>query len=255
MTDDAAGVPLVGGNMNTPVRFGDVVARPAAPWSATTQRLLGHLHARGLTWVPRPAGFDAPGRELVGYLPGEVPRYPLPRWVWDGEILRTSGRMLGDLHTASVDFDRTGAVWQLPVHEPAEVICHNDVAPYNLVFDSGHRVSGLIDWDTASPGPRVWDLAYLAYRLVPLTGPANTDAPWTGGSIRRRRLADLLAAYTAAAGVTVAAVDVLATVATRLIDLAEFTDARAADRPELSAHAVLYRADAAWIPEQGALLS
>jgi aminoglycoside phosphotransferase (APT) family kinase protein len=27
----------------------------------------------------------------------------------------------------------------------------------------------LIDWDFAAPGPRAWDLAYAAYRFVPLS--------------------------------------------------------------------------------------
>jgi hypothetical protein len=27
----------------------------------------------------------------------------------------------------------------------------------------------LIDWDTAVPGPRVWDIAYAVYRFIPLS--------------------------------------------------------------------------------------
>lgn len=49
-----------------------------------------------------------------------------------------------------------------------EVICHNDVAHYNTVFVAGRPVA-FIDRDPAAPGPRVWDLVYAAYRLVPLT--------------------------------------------------------------------------------------
>src|SRR3712207_8588713 len=46
------------------------------------------------------------------------------------------------------------AVWQLPRHEPAEVVCHNDFAPYNLMFE-GEDLTGVIDLDLASPGPRI----------------------------------------------------------------------------------------------------
>jgi hypothetical protein len=53
----------------------------------------------------------------------------------------------------------------------------------------------VIDLDTASPGPRVWDLAYAAYRFVPLTDPANPDAPYPGRDRQARRLARMCEAY------------------------------------------------------------
>ncbi|WP_369828729.1 phosphotransferase [Cryobacterium sp. M91] len=37
-------------------------------------------------------------------------------------------------------------------------MCLNDVDPYNMVFQDGH-ITGLIDVEMASPGPRIWDLA------------------------------------------------------------------------------------------------
>lgn len=49
-----------------------------------------------------------------------------------------------------------------------EVICHNDFAPYNVTFENLKPV-GLIDFDTACPAPRIWDVAYAAYRFVPLS--------------------------------------------------------------------------------------
>jgi len=56
------------------------------------------------------------------------------------------------------------------------------------MFEDG-RLTGVIDLDLASPGPRVWDMAYTAYRFVPLTDPANPDAPFPGTDEQRRRLA------------------------------------------------------------------
>ncbi|MET1008361.1 MAG: phosphotransferase, partial [Propionibacteriaceae bacterium] len=120
----------------------------------------------------------------------------------------------------------------------------NDFAPYNLVFRDGHLV-GVIDFDTASPGPRIWDLAYLAYRLVPFAEDALADSP--GPVKRAMRLERLIEAY----GHSFAPEEVLAVAAARLADLARFTDARAADtgRTDFVEHAAMYRRDQARLLE------
>jgi hypothetical protein len=171
------------------------------------------VRARGVDWVPEPRGRDEEGREVLSWIDGEVPGYPMPDWVWSEAVLTRAARMLREYHDATAGFPASGP-WQLPAHEPAEVICHNDFAPYNLVFRDG-RPAGAIDFDAASPGPRVWDLAYLAYRLVPLTAPENPDVPLTPEATRAARLAALCAAY---GGPSPA--DVLATVPSRLDELA-----------------------------------
>lgn len=234
---------LPGGNMGGAVRVGDTVRRGAGAWSPTIQRLLGHLRQRGLAGVPQPLGRDEQGRDRVSYVPGVVPQYPLPDWIWTQDVLIAAGVYLSQLHRAGAGFDLTGAVWQLPVRQPAEVVCHNDFAPYNLVF-TGRRLAGVIDWDTASPGPRVWDLAYLAYRLVPLADPANGDALGSDRPERARRLRLLCQAY----GSELTPADVLPVAVERLHDLAAFTEDRA-DRgqEDIRPHAELYRRDARWI--------
>jgi aminoglycoside phosphotransferase (APT) family kinase protein len=218
--------------MGRVVRAGATVRREAGPWTETVQDLLRHVRARGVTWVPEPLGLDEQGREVVGFLEGDVPSYPLPEWVWSESVLADAGRRLRELHDATLDFPREDRTWRLAAHEPVEVICHNDFAPYNLVFRDGELV-GAIDFDTASPGSRVWDLAYVAYRLVPLTAPGNPDG--RPGTDRRGRLERLCTAY---GGLTPAAV--LAAVPLRLDDIAAFSAGRGLDR-----HAELYRADAA----------
>jgi aminoglycoside phosphotransferase (APT) family kinase protein len=195
---------------------------------------------RGIDWVPEPRGHDDRGREVVGHLPGEVPAYPLPAWVWADGVLTTAAAMLRRLHDATAGFERADAHWRLPAHEPAEVVCHNDFAPYNLVFRDRVPV-GVIDFDTASPGPRVWDLAYLAYRAVPLTAPANPDAPATPEAERDRRLALLCGAY----GARPAPEDVLAALPARLDELRAFTLERGLD-----GDAALYAADARYARER-----
>ncbi|MBY5655145.1 aminoglycoside phosphotransferase family protein [Rhizobium leguminosarum] len=46
--------------------------------------------------------------------------------------------------------------------------------PYN-VATADHEAVGIIDFDTAHPAPRLWDLAYSVYRWAPLSDPANPD--------------------------------------------------------------------------------
>ncbi|NKY10704.1 phosphotransferase [Cellulomonas hominis] len=232
---------LPGGNTGGAVRVGDSVRRPAGPWTPAVQLLLAHLRARGVTEVPEPRGVDDRGRDVTAFVPGTVPAYPMPAWVWADHVIAEAAALLRRVHDASADLDTAGLVWRLPAREPAEVVCHSDAAPYNLVFTDGHVV-GLIDWDTAAPGPRVWDLAYLAYRLAPL-GPAAADPEDVPLVERARRLALLCAAY----GRGVRERDVLVAVPGRLRALADHTRARAAGSPELRAHADAYTADAAWV--------
>jgi Ser/Thr protein kinase RdoA (MazF antagonist) len=235
-----AEVALAGGNMTAVVRVGDTVRRTAGPWTPTIHGLLRHLRAAGFTCGPIPLGIDSCGREILSLLPGAPATYPLPRFAWTETTLAAAGRMLCALHDASVGFTAADARWQWPPHEPAEVVCHNDFAPYNLMFEGG-RLTGVIDFDLASPGPRAWDLAYAAYRFVPLTDPGNPDAPFPGAREQRRRLAMLCEAY---GEPRIRTADVLEAAAARLAELVDFIRARAAvgDPAQL---AVLARGDVA----------
>lgn len=231
---------LPGGGMGGAVRSGDTVRRAAGPWTPTIQRLLAHLRAAGVPGVPAPLGVDDRGRDVTGLVPGDVPAYPMPAWVWQDDVLGAAAALLRRVHDASASFDRGGAVWRLPEREPAEVICHSDTSPDNMVFRDG-RLVALIDWDTAAPGPRAWDLAYLAYRLVPL-GPAGADPGPVPLGERRRRLDLLCRAYGEPAPR-----DVLDVVPVRLRELARFTRERADGDPRLLGHVRLYLDDAAWV--------
>lgn len=232
-----------GGNTNTVVRVGDRVQREAGPWSATVQRLLRHLRDRGIAWVPQPHGLDDEGREWLSYLPGVVPQYPMPDWVWDDALLDQAGRHLRDLHDASVDFATEGATWGLVARQPVEVVCHNDMAPYNMVFDERHRLVGLIDFDAAAPGPRVWDLAHLAYRLVPLHAPSSPEVPPSRCDVRLRRLERIVAAY----GSTVGVEAMLQTCLERVLAVRDFTERRARDHERFLGHVRIYDADITYL--------
>lgn len=240
--DDAtAEVELGGGNMGPVARRGDRVLRASGPWTPSVHRLMHHCRSRGVAEVPRPYGVEPDGREALAYIPGLVPTDPMPPWAWSPEVLRSTTRLLRRFHDASQTADRTGP-WRTPPREPAEVICHNDFAPYNLVFDGGHRPVGIIDFDFAGPGPRVWDVAYLAYRLVPLSADR---ADRFSDAERLGRLSQMLDTYEAG----VASGDALSVVVDRLAALAEFslTAAERLGKPELADHALRYRRDAAYV--------
>jgi aminoglycoside phosphotransferase (APT) family kinase protein len=108
------------------------------------------------------------------------------------------------------------------------------------MFEDG-RLTGVIDLDLASPGPRMWDVAYAAYRFVPLTDPANPDAPYPGAHEQRRRPAAFCAAYDKP---RIAPREVLDAAAAKLRELVDFIEREAAagDRAQ---QAVLARGDVA----------
>ncbi len=234
--------PLAGGNMNAVTRIGDTVQRTAGPWTPTVHRYLRYLERNGIDWAPKPVRADGE-REILSYIDGDVPLYPLPTWVWDDAVLVDGAKRLRQLHDASIGFGVDTAIWQSPTKVPAEVVCHNDFAPHNLAFALDGSIVGAIDFDMCSPGPRIWDLAYFATRTCPLTQSPPEGAP--GPEDARRRIELMLDAY----GSDATWRDIVRVAATRLWDLAEMSVEKADElfKPELRAEAVAYERDAEYL--------
>jgi len=234
-------IVLSGGNMTPVVRVGDTVRRATGPWTPTIHALLSHLRASGFDMVPEPLGIDEQGREIISLLPGQVATYPLAGYVLAEPTLVRVAEMLRAYHDATTTFTAAAdAVWQWQAHEPVEVICHNDFAPYNLMFEGGEP-TGVIDFDVASPGPRVWDMAYTAYRFVPLTAPENPDVDHPGDAEMRRRLEVLCTAY---GDDRITPADVTAAAIAKLHELVAFIVSSAA-AGDAAQQAVLARGDTA----------
>ncbi|WP_214795446.1 MULTISPECIES: aminoglycoside phosphotransferase family protein [unclassified Exiguobacterium] len=160
---------LSGGNVSTVYKKGNYVYRTQKDGSSNIHRLLRHLEAKGISEVPRFVGIDEQGREILTYLNGETADYPLKSYMWSDEAIQGAARLMRRLHDASSDFEWS-AEW-VPIDntpQPLEVICHNDFAVYNTIFYEG-KVSGIIDFDLAAPGPRAWDIVYALYTFVPLS--------------------------------------------------------------------------------------
>jgi hypothetical protein len=169
-------LPLNGGNITGVVRIGDTVRRAQGPWSATVHHLLLHLEQAGFAGAPRFRGIDAQHREILTFLPGQVGEFA---YALKAEAVVAAARLLRRFHDATATYRAPhGAAWQIAYPDPArhEVICHNDFAPYNLVFVDRLPVA-IIDFDTAGPGPRLWDVAYAIYRFAPLFASDDEAAP------------------------------------------------------------------------------
>ncbi|MVO98262.1 aminoglycoside phosphotransferase family protein [Paenibacillus lutrae] len=150
----------------------NTVRRPTGYWSPSVHELLRHLENRGFEGAPRFHGIDESDREILSFIPGEVPgnNYPeLEPYMWSDETLVGLALLLRRFHDATEGFSLTTGKWQLSFGDDneREVICHNDAALYNVVFQNEAPVA-LIDFDMAGPGPRMWDIAYTLYTSVPL---------------------------------------------------------------------------------------
>jgi Phosphotransferase enzyme family len=185
---------LPGGNMEGAVRIGDVVHKPASPWTPTVHALLRHLENAGIDGIPRALGFDEQGRQMLTYLPGEVigDRVAWPAWVYADSTLVQVGQWIRRIHDTTAAFTPpTGERWFTgQTMQPGWIVGHQDATPYNAVMD-GDRLVGFFDWDIASPSPREFDLAFSALLWVPLTAPEGSHDV----ADRSRRLHLLLDAY------------------------------------------------------------
>jgi hypothetical protein len=161
-----SGKVLVGGNMNSPTLTNNLIYKEATAATNTIHELLNYVRSRGIDWVPESFGIDSDGKHVLSYIEGVVP-HDTPQWIWDDNILMDIAKRLRQWHDATVDFKFHQAQWLLKNDEAHEVICHNDFAPYNCVFQN-EKFTGLIDFDTCSPGSRLWDIAYTVYRFIPL---------------------------------------------------------------------------------------
>ena len=244
----AEGEPMPGGNTAPVVRVGDTVRRVAGPWTPAVARLMNGLRAGGVGGVPEHHGLDESGREVVEFLAGDVPNYPMPRWVWSDQVLADLGEMLRRVHDGAARLDLPVNGWRRASVEPVETVLHGDVAAYNCVFRSG-RLVGLIDWDYALPGPRLRDLGAAAYRFVTLTPTGHRDGqPFQGVAEQWRRVEVLAQAY---GGVD--SRDIVFWAQEHLVDLIAWSRTQAAagdaalQRTIDLGHVELYEGDLTWV--------
>ncbi len=186
--------PLAGGNTHAAiVRVGDTVRRPAGVWTPAVHALLDHLEGAGFAAAPRALGLDEDGREVVSYVPGDVVWPDHFELLEHDDALAEIAQLIRHYHDVVASFvPPPGAVWWDLAADPSgvhELVCHNDLAPWNLVRgpDGGWT---FIDWDLAAPGRRAWDLGWALLAFIPLTPDRPLD-----DSVIARRLRVFMAGY------------------------------------------------------------
>lgn len=186
---------LDGGNTHggAVVRVGSTVRRPAGPWTPHVHALLCHLAEKGFDGAPRAHGLDDAGREILDYIEGVVIHPDHDTLVHaDDDALAGVARVIRGYHDAVADFPSAGRTWGENGADPIgpyELVCHNDLAPWNLVRgDDGAWT--FIDWDLAAPGRRAWDLGWALLGLIPLM-PRQAPEP----HVVSRRLERFRVAY------------------------------------------------------------
>lgn len=156
--------------------MGDTIRRPTGPHSPFVHALLLHLERRAFAGAPKYLGLDSAGREILSYMPGDV---PADLRAFSPEQLAAAARLLRELHDATLDFPDRGA---------CEVACHGDASPCNCVFRDARPIA-FIDFDAAHVGSRRDDVGYAAWLWLDL-GNEDLDPVQQG-----RRLGEFVTAY------------------------------------------------------------
>ena len=195
--DRAAEEPLTGDGVTAGiVRIGGTVRRPSRSFTATVQAYLAHLRQAGFTAAPVPLGFDEQGREVLSFIPGDVPRQPLPPETAGDDVLIALARLIRALHEASAGWTPPpGAAWGAlpgagtvavpPADGEPELVSHRDYCPGNVVFRGG-LPAALIDFDLARPTTRLYDISNALWWWAPLRDPQDRAPAFTGADIPHR---------------------------------------------------------------------
>jgi len=182
---------LIGGTANRGlvVRVGDTVRRPLRPTSPALHALLAHLSGVGFPGAPRLLGVDDKRREVLSYTPGQAVIPPYPSWALTDAALTSVADLLRSYHEAVASFDPGGHDWPPPAPAPFRggLVSHNDPNLDNVIFRGGHAVA-LIDFDLASPGSAVWDVASAARLWAPLRPDPDIADARRGRALHRFRV-------------------------------------------------------------------
>lgn len=153
------GQPLKGGrSTNEVIKIGNTIHRSQGPNSKFVHNLLTQLDQQNFSYSPKFLGIDEKGREILSYIYGEVPT---------GDHRWTMEQVISVVHIMK------------KFHEATDhTICHHDIAPWNVVLKNNIPVA-LIDFDEASVGDCIDDLAYFLWTFLELGGDIPIETQTT----------------------------------------------------------------------------
>lgn len=182
-------------------RRGDIVLRPAGPWTPNVHALLQYVRSNDFLAAPTVLGegVDDEGREMLSFIEGEFV-HPGP---WSDEALVEVGRMVRRLHDAAATFEPAAdAVWKPwflreigGARASAGGYGHGDIAPWNMVTRAGMPVA-LIDWEFAGPLDPMAELARVCWLFPQLHDDEVAErVGLPSADVRARQLRLLADAY------------------------------------------------------------
>ncbi|HEX5096221.1 MAG TPA: phosphotransferase, partial [Acidimicrobiia bacterium] len=124
------------------------------------------LEEQNFAAAPRLLDVDEGGCLVLSYIDGfGAPDLDVSRWT--PEQIEAAFALLRRYHDITAGSPLAGS---------AEVVCHNDFTPQNVVFDDGAPV-GIIDWEWAAPGSRRRDLGHAIWQWLNVSawGPPIDD--------------------------------------------------------------------------------
>jgi|ERR1017187_7233976 hypothetical protein len=180
-------------------RDGSSVLRSPINGNSGARALLRHFEAAGCRFTPRLLEVTDEYERLT-YVEGRSGYPPLAEELRSEDALVSIARAVREVHDASVTFAAGSEHEWYPLEacrpvQEVDIIGHGDLGPWNIIFN-GTEAAGIIDWDTAGPMTRSWDLSYLAHWFVPFHADDELEIfGWNTVPDRRARLALLCKAY------------------------------------------------------------